>query len=84
MKPRHRFAYQCLHNVKMYKYAKFDKNIPCGSRVMSVFTNRPRPAGRMPRPRFAYKWLDNVKMYKYAKFDQNIQCGSRVISIFTN
>ena len=32
-------------NVKMYscKYAKFDQNIPCGSRVMSIFTNRPRP-----------------------------------------
>ena len=29
----HRFALQCLDNVKMYKYAKFDKkNIPCGER----------------------------------------------------
>ena len=26
-------------NVKMYKSAKFDQNIPCGSRFMSIFTN---------------------------------------------
>ena len=25
--------------VKIKKYAKFDPNIPCGSRVMSIFTN---------------------------------------------
>ena len=24
--PCHRFAYQCLDNVKMHKYAKFDQN----------------------------------------------------------
>ena len=28
-----------LYNVKINKYAKFDPNIPCGSRVMSIFTN---------------------------------------------
>ena len=30
-----------LDNVKVNKYAKFDSNIPCGSRVtcMSIFTN---------------------------------------------
>ena len=33
-KPRHCFAYQCLGNVIMYKYAKFDKNVTCGSRVI--------------------------------------------------
>ena len=34
-------------NVKINKYTHFDKNIPCGSRVMSVFTNWPRQARRM-------------------------------------
>ena len=35
-----RFACQCLDNVKMYKYAKFDQNIPGSSRViMSIFIN---------------------------------------------
>ena len=38
-KPCHRFAYQYLDNVKMYKQAEFDPNIPSGSRVMSIFTN---------------------------------------------
>ena len=36
-----------LDNVKINKYAKFDPNIPCGSRVMSVFTNLPQPAEMM-------------------------------------
>ena len=33
-----------LDNVKVNKYAKFDSNIPCGSRVtcISIFTNLPR------------------------------------------
>ena len=33
---RKRFAYQCLGNVKMYKYANFDQStmLPCGSRVL--------------------------------------------------
>ena len=39
VKPRHGLASQWLENVKMYKYAKFDPNIPFGSRVMSIFTN---------------------------------------------
>ena len=39
-KPYHRFAYLCLDNVKMYLCEKFDLNIPCGSRVMSIFTKR--------------------------------------------
>ena len=45
--PRRRFAYQCLEDAKMFKYArKFDRNIPCSSRVMSVsITDQGRPAG---------------------------------------
>ena len=35
-KPQHRFAYQCLDNIKMYKYAKIDQNISCGSRVIDA------------------------------------------------
>ena len=37
-------AYQCLDNIKMYKYAKFDQDMPRGLREMSIFTNWPRPA----------------------------------------
>ena len=33
------FACQWLDDFDMHMYAKFDKNIPCGSRVMSIFTN---------------------------------------------
>ena len=32
---------------KMFKYEKFDQNIWCGSRVMSIFTKRPRPTKMM-------------------------------------
>ena len=35
-----------IDNVNTYKYA-FNQNIPCGSRVMSIFTNIPRPAEMM-------------------------------------
>ena len=38
-KPRHRFVYQWPDIVKMYELARFDQTIPCGSRVMSIFTN---------------------------------------------
>ena len=41
------FAYQCKDNVKLYKQAKFDENIPFGSRVMSLFTKRAQPANMM-------------------------------------
>ena len=35
------FGYQCLDNVMMYLYTKFDQNIPyIVSRVMSIFTKR--------------------------------------------
>ena len=44
LRPEKSFAYQFLDNVKMYKYKKFDHNMPCGSRIMSIFTKRPRPA----------------------------------------
>ena len=37
------FVYQCQDNVKLYQQAKFDENIPCGSRVMSLFTKRAQP-----------------------------------------
>ena len=42
-KPHHHFAYQWLENVKIDKYAKFDPNIPCSSRVMSILTNWQQP-----------------------------------------
>ena len=38
------FLYQCQDSVKLYKQAKFDENIPCGSRVMSLFTKIAQPA----------------------------------------
>ena len=34
--PRRLFAYQWLDNVKTNKYAKFDPNMPCGSRFMGI------------------------------------------------
>ena len=39
-KPRHRFAYQWMDNLKINKYAKFYHNIPCGSIVISIYNNR--------------------------------------------
>ena len=33
------YAYQSLDNVDMYKLAKVHQNIPCGSRVISIFAN---------------------------------------------
>ena len=38
---------QCLDNVQSEKYAKFDKHIPCDSRVMSFLTKTPRWAEMM-------------------------------------
>ena len=37
-KPRHRFAWQWMDNVKVH-YTKFEVNMLRGSRVMSIFTN---------------------------------------------
>ena len=55
-------------------YAKFDRNIPCGLRFMSIYTNWPLPAWLMldrtlsaRRKFYACQCLDNVKMYTYAK-----------------
>ena len=33
------WTFQSLDNFDMHLYAKFDKNIPSCSRVMSIFTN---------------------------------------------
>ena len=33
------YACQWLDNVDMHMYAKFEQNILCGSRAMSIFTN---------------------------------------------
>ena len=33
------YACQSLYNAKLYKYTKFYQHIPCGSRVLSVFSN---------------------------------------------
>ena len=55
---------QWLDNVKKNKYTKFEPNIPCGSRVMSIFTKRAQPAKMMLGEAwslFSYQWLDNVK-----------------------
>ena len=40
-KPRHRFAYHSLDNVKIHvhNYTKLEQNNPSGSRVMGIFTN---------------------------------------------
>ena len=39
--------YQWLDDVKIRKYTKFEPNMSCGSRVMSIFTKRARPAKMM-------------------------------------
>ena len=57
-KPCHRFAYQCLGN------AKCDPNIPCKSKIMSIFTTMPLLVEMMLDKAFAYRWLDNVKIRK--------------------
>ena len=43
-KRRPRFANQWPNNVKIYKSAKFDKNIPSSARVMSIFNDLPQHA----------------------------------------
>ena len=70
------------------KHVKFYPNAPCVSRVMSIFTNWPRPARLMLSKASSIKkgccacqWFDHVDMYKYAKFDQNIPRGSTIINI---
>ena len=41
------FVFQYQDNVKLYKQAKFDENIQCSSRVMSIFTKRAQPTKMM-------------------------------------
>ena len=88
-KRRHRFAYKRLKMLKWInnKYAKFDQNIPCGLRFMSIYTNWPLPAWLMlgktfsvKRNCYACQCLDNVDMYTFAKFDQIIPSGYKVRS----
>ena len=84
------FLYMWLDNDNINQYAKFDSNIPCGLRVISIFnTTGPTDAQQnLVNPKrlfyFACQWLDNVDMHMYANFDPNISCGSRVMSFFTN
>ena len=75
----------------MYKYAKSDPNIwpniPCVSRVISIFTNCRTDAQQslvLQKGCYACQSLVNVGMHEYAKCDQNITCGSRNTSIFAN
>ena len=44
---RGRYGKTILENLKMKQWIQFDPNTPCGSRVMSLFTNWPQPARRM-------------------------------------
>ena len=77
--------------IVLDNYAIFYTNIPCGSRVMNIFTNSQQPAEMMLSKPLSIKkgcytcqWLDNVDMYLYAKCDQNMPCSSKIMSIFTN
>ena len=51
-------------------YTKFEQNIPCGTRVMNIFTKRAQSAKMMldeaSSPLCTQK-LDNVKLQKYFK-----------------
>ena len=76
-----------LDNIKINKYAKFDTNILCGSRLMGIFANWPQKAGRLHSNPISIKnrWVSqNVDIHMYAKSDKNILCGSRVMNIFAN
>ena len=46
LRPRFAYMYQWPDNVKLYtcKQARFNQNTQCGSRVMRIFTKRPRLA----------------------------------------
>ena len=46
--PRQRLAYQWVDNVATNKYAKFDSNIPRGSRVISIYTYLTRTGQTWP------------------------------------
>ena len=71
------FAYQCLDNVKIYKYTKLD--LPCGSRGMSIllkYLNRQEWCSAKYCHHFAYQWLDINIARKFAKFYPNLPCAS--------
>ena len=66
VKPCLCFVYQCQDNVKLYKQAKFDENIPCSSRVRAFSLkelNHPKLCSVKPRYRSAYQRLENVKIH---------------------
>ena len=82
--PSHGFVYQWLDNVKINRYAKFDPNIPCGSRVIRIFhymTTIGRTGAQQnlvhKKHCYACQWLYNVacihmqnliKIYHYEHF----------------
>ena len=49
VKPRHRVAYHWLGIAKIRKNTKFEQNIPCGTRVISIF-NRAYPENTNMKP----------------------------------
>ena len=75
----------------MNTYAKYDPNIPCGSRVMSIFTNWSQLTEMMLSKTLSIKnghhtcqWLDNVDMHLYANFNQICHVVQEFVGIFTN
>ena len=79
-KPHHHFAnHWLIDNVKINNYAKFDLNIPCGSRVISIFIYSAQPARLMLSKASSIKkgcnarqWLDNVDMHSKKKYKYTI------------
>ena len=53
------YVWQSIDNVEMYKNAKFYQNIPCGSRVISVYTKRARPVKMMLGKASSLFWIDS-------------------------
>ena len=72
-KPRHRFAYQWLDNVKINKYAKPEPDKPWGSKVMTT-TQRTDAQQTLVHPKrlLHMPWLENVDMHLYAKCDEKM------------
>ena len=65
VKPRHRFSYQRLDNVIIHQCTKFEPNISCGSRVMSIFTKRARPAKMMLGEASSHFYTSGWTILKY-------------------
>ena len=67
----------------MYMCAKLDQNTPCGSKIMIMFTKRPRPAemmlGKASSP-FNLPWLDNVYINKYATPHPTHASGTTILT----